>query len=106
MTNPQPGARAPIIDSQGRPTAPFLRFLQTLAASNSVPSTSDLSEVTAQLAALQAEIDALPESSAPTLRVLRPLILTQEGNEQVLRIVESPTAAGSGRSTPQRWVFA
>lgn len=99
MSTQLPGARAAFTDQSGRPTPEFYRFLEQLAlAQSGSPDGSDLSAINAQLAELQAEIDAIPAPQA--LQVLPPLIL----NDGVLRIM--PSQQTGARSLPRSWVFA
>lgn len=74
MTAKLPGARADLND--GGPMRP--EFYRYFAAQNQLQggnaSASDIAAINARIAALQAEINALPESGGyPTLRVLAPL---------------------------------
>jgi hypothetical protein len=83
-----PAARAAFTDPSGRPTPQFYRFLETLATAQAAnPDSADIAAINAQLAAIQAEIDALPAGgSYPTLRVLAPLVsegLLQNGFAQL-----------------------
>lgn len=70
-----PAARAAFTDQAGRPTPQFYRFLESLsAAQGTYSSDADIAAINAQLAALQAEIDALPKDSAyPILQALAPI---------------------------------
>ena len=83
-----PAARAAFIDQTGRPTPQFYRFLETLATAQAAnPDSADIAAINAELAALQAEIDALPKGgSYPVLQVLGPLVsngLLQNGFAQL-----------------------
>lgn len=99
MTAKLPGARADLIPGKGPMAPEFYRYFAQLQGGTA--SSSDLSAITDRLNALQAEINALPDASGPSFRVLPPLILT----DGILRIVQSPTTGASGRSLPQSWVF-
>lgn len=87
MANPLPGARAPIAGNL--PATPqfyaFLRALERVQSGNA--SDADIDELKTQIAALQAQIDALPTSTTfPTLRVTSPLYmrgLLQNGFAQI-----------------------
>lgn len=87
MASQLPGARAAIADQQGLPTPEFYRFLQGLQLlQGSNASQAQIDAINAQLAALQAEIDALPEGSYPRLDALFPLVsngLLQNGYAQL-----------------------
>jgi len=77
MANLIPGARAELIRGAGPAAPEFYRFFQALAqAQLGSASAADLTAINAQLAALQDEIDALPEGSGyPTLRITPPLTM-------------------------------
>lgn len=83
-----PAARAAMVDSSGVATPEFYRFFAALQrAQNGNPSSAEIAAINAQLAALQAEIDALPKGgSYPVLRALAPLYsdgLLQNGFAQL-----------------------
>lgn len=89
MTQAQlPAARAALVDSNGVATPAFYRFFAALQrAQSGNPSADEIAAINAQLAALQAEIDALPKGgSYPVLQVLGPLVsngLLQNGFAQL-----------------------
>lgn len=94
-----PAARAPFVEQDGRPTPQFYRFIETLAtAQTGNASASDIAAINAQLAALQAEIDALPESSGyPKLQVTYPILsqgLLQNGFAKLA--MNQPGDSGTG----------
>jgi len=95
-----PAARASFVEQDGRPTPQFYRFLETLAtAQTGNASASDIAEINAQLAALQDEIDALPESSdVPKLQVTYPILsqgLLQNGFAKLALNQPGDTGTGS-----------
>lgn len=85
---PLPAARAALVDSSGVATPAFYRFFAQLQrAQNGNPSADEIAAINAQLAELQAEIDALSKGgSYPVLQVLGPLVsngLLQNGFAQL-----------------------
>lgn len=79
MTPRLPGARADLIEGAGPTSQPFYRwFLAIEQAALGAATPADVSQVEAQIAALQAEIAALPHGTGyPTLQVQAPI--TQSG---------------------------
>lgn len=105
MTAKLPGARAALVDNAGVMTPQFYRFfslLDGLQAGNA--SASDIAAINARIAALQAEINALPKSEGyPTLQVTAPLTmqgLLQNGFAQIGLSIDVVM------NIPQAWVFA
>lgn len=95
-----PAARASFVESDGRPTPQFYRFLETLAtAQTGNASATDIAAINAQLATLQDEIDALPESSGyPKLQVTYPILsqgLLQNGFAKLALNQPGDTGTGS-----------
>jgi len=94
-----PSARAAAVDSQGAMTPQFFRFFQALSdAQAGNASAADIAAINAQLAELQAEIDALPQSSGyPKLQATYPILsqgLLQNGFAKLA--LDQPGDTGTG----------
>lgn len=76
MTAKLPGARAALVDNQGVMRPEYYRYFAALENQQSGnASASDIAAINAKLAAIQDEINALPEGGGyPTLRVTAPLV--------------------------------
>lgn len=99
MTAKLPGARADLIPGQGPMAPEYYRYFAGLERQQGDnASTSDIAAIDAQLATLQAEIDALPKSSGyPTLRITYPLLsqgLLQNGFAKLA--LNQPGDSGTG----------
>lgn len=74
MADKLPGARAALVDDAGVTTPQFYRYFQALERLQAgTASAADITAINVEIAALQAQISALPESSFPTLQVAAPL---------------------------------
>lgn len=96
-----PAASATLSDGRGLATPQFYRFFQSLSELDvNSSSQADIAAINTELAAIQAEIDALPKGAGyPVLQVAAPLVcngLLQNGFAQLgLRVADSLLVASN-----------